>query len=189
MGPAEKMATQEVVMAKVQRNQPCPCGSGSKAKRCCYGPAQAVDVGFMPLDVTEDAISVLQATSELELRALFDELFYLPEIDLSLQVPLPGIITPAINQAISALQDGDGEQFDRVLARVVPTVDTAERRINLARAVMALRDQGRIPASLAAMAIFELDREQSILFTSAVAESIGVLAGDQRTPSGLLVAS
>jgi hypothetical protein len=183
------MATKEVVMAKVQRNQPCPCGSGSKAKRCCYGPGRVTEVGIMPLDITQDAISVLRATSEIELRALFDQLLYLPEIDLSLQVPLPGIITPEIDQAISALQDGDGEEFDRVLARVAPTVDTVDQRINLAQAVMALRDQGRISAKLAAMAIFELDREQSILFTSSVAESIGVLAGDQRTPSGLLVAS
>ena len=176
-------------MAKVQRNQPCPCGSGSKAKRCCYGPGRVTEVGIMPLDITQDAISVLRATSEIELRALFDQLLYLPEIDLSLQVPLPGIITPEIDQAISALQDGDGEEFDRVLARVVPTVDTVDQRINLAQAVMALLDQGRISAKLAAMAIFELDREQSIFFTSSVAESIGVLAGDQRTPSGLLVAS
>jgi hypothetical protein len=176
-------------MAKVQRNQLCPCGSGSKAKRCCYGPERVIDVRIMPLDLTEDAISVLRAMSVIELRALFDQLFYLPEIDLSLQVPLPRIITPAIDQAISALQDGDGEKFDRVLAKVVPSVDTLDQRINLARAVMALRDQGRISAKLAAMAVFELDREQSILFTSAVAESIGVLAGDQRTPSGLLIAS
>ena len=76
-----------------------------------------------------------------------------------------------------------------MLAKVVPSVDTLDQRINLAWAVMALRDQGRISAKLAAMAVFELDREQSILFTSAVAESVGVLAGDQRTPNGLLIAS
>jgi hypothetical protein len=183
------MAAEVGAMAKVQRNDPCPCGSGNKAKRCCYGPERTIDVRVMPLDITQDAVSVLRATSEIELRVLFDELLYLPEMDLSLQVPLPGIITPEIDQAISALQDDDGEKFDRVLATVVPTVDTVERRVNLAQAVIALRDQGRISAKLAAMAIFELDREQSILFTSAVAESIGVLAGDHRTPSGLLIAS
>ena len=176
-------------MGKVQRNQPCPCGSGSKAKRCCYGPEQIIEVRVMPLDLTEDAISVLRATSVIELRALFDQLFYLPELDLSLQVPLPGVITPEIDQAISALRDEDGERFDRALATVVPSVDTVDHRITLARATIALRDQGRISAELAAMAVFELDREQSILFTSAVAESIGVLAGEQRTPNGLLIAS
>src|ERR1700728_346282 len=141
--PAEKMATKEVVMGKVQRNQPCPCGSGSKAKRCCYGPEQIIEVRVMPLDLTEDAISVLRATSVIELRALFDQLFYLPELDLSLQVPLPGVITPEIDQAISALRDEDGERFDRALATVVPSVDTVDHRITLARATIALRDQGR----------------------------------------------
>src|SRR5664280_3622053 len=35
-----------VVMAKIRRNGPCPCGSGSKAKRCCYGTHEAV--GLLP---------------------------------------------------------------------------------------------------------------------------------------------
>jgi hypothetical protein len=176
-------------MAKVRRNGPCTCGSGKKAKRCCHGPVAYVDVRIMPLDMTEDAISVLRSISENELRAHFDELIYLPEIDLSLQVPLPGIITPDLDHAIDALQHDDGDEFDRFLDRVVPTVDTVQRRIDLVHAAIALRDQGRIPAVLAAIAVLDLDREESILFTSSVAESISVLAGDQRTPSGLLVAA
>jgi hypothetical protein len=176
-------------MAKVKRNGPCTCGSGKKAKRCCHGPITYVDVRIMPLDMTDAAISVLRSTSEVELRAHFDELIYLPEMDLSLQVPLPGIITPDLDHAIDALQDDDGDEFDRILNRVVPTVDTVQRRIDLAHAAIALRDQGRIPAVLAAIAVLDLDREESILFTSSVAESISVLAGDRRTPSGLLVAA
>ena len=100
---------------------------------------------------------------------------------------MPAIVTPDVDQAISALRDNDGEEFDRVLERVVTTFDTVDRRVALARAVVALRDDGRIPDVLAAIAIMELDREESILFKSAVAESLGVLAGDQRTPSGLLI--
>ena len=176
-------------MAKVRRNGPCPCGSGKKAKRCCHGPITYVDVRIMPLDMTDAAISVLRGTREIELRAHFDELIYLPEIDLSLQVPLPGIITPDLNHAINALRNDDGDEFDRILDRVVPTVDTVQRRIDLARAVIALRDQECIPAVLAAIAVLDLDREESMLFTSSVAESISVLAGDQRTPSGLVVAA
>jgi SEC-C motif len=176
-------------MAKVKRNGPCTCGSGKKAKRCCHGPTVYVDVRIMPLDMVQAAISLLRDTSKTELRAQFDELEYLPEIDLSLQVPLPGIITPDLDHAIKALQDDDGDEFDRILDRVVPTVDTVQRRIDLGQAAVALRDQGRIPAILAAIAVVDLDREESILFTSSVAESISVLAGDQRTPSGILVAA
>ena len=176
-------------MAKVRRNGPCPCGSAKKAKRCCHGPITYVDVRIMPLDMIDVALSVLRSTSEIELRAHFDKLIYLPEIDLSLQVPLPGIITPDLDHAIEALRDDDGDEFDRILDRVVPTVDTVQRRIDLACAAIALRDQQRIPAVLAAIAVLDLDREESILFTSSVAESISVLAGDQRTPSGLVVAA
>jgi SEC-C motif len=176
-------------MAKVQRNRPCPCGSGQKAKRCCYGPIRFADVRVMPLDMTQEAVDALRHTSEVEMRAHFDQLAYLPEIDLSLQVPLPALVTPDLAQAISALRDKDVEEFDRVLERIVPTVDTEERRIDLARAVLALRDQGRISDALAAIAVMELDRKESILFKSSVAESLGVLAGDQRTPSGLLIAT
>lgn len=176
-------------MAKVRRNGPCPCGSAKKAKRCCHGPITYVDVRIMPLDMIDVALSVLRSTSEIELRAHFDKLIYLPEIDLSLQVPLPGIITPDLDHAIDALRDDDGDEFDRILDRVVPTVDTVQRRIDLACAAIALRDQQRIPAVLAAIAVLDLDREESILFTSSVAESISVLAGDQRTPSGLVVAA
>jgi len=176
-------------MAKVQRNQPCPCGSGNKAKRCCHGPVNYVDVRIMPLDLTKRAIEDLAGTDKLEMRALFDQLLYLPELDLSLQVPLPGILTPDIDHAIDALRDDDGDTFDEVLARVVPTLDTPQRRTDLARAVITLRDDGRIPAKLAAIAILELDRPESTLLMSSVAESLSVLAGDQRTPSGILVAA
>jgi hypothetical protein len=176
-------------MAKVGRNQPCPCGSTKKAKRCCYGPVAYVDVRILPLDLTEDAISVLPGTPEIELRALFNQLAYLPELDLSLQVPLPGIRTPEIDHAVRALRNDDGEEFDRFLDQLVPVLDTPERRVDLAKAIIALRDKGRISAKLAAVAILELDREHSMLFMSSVAESIGVLAGDQRTPGGLLVAA
>jgi hypothetical protein len=176
-------------MAKVRRNGPCPCGSGRKAKRCCAGLAQVVDVGFLPSEMFEAAIAELPGTSQIDMRALFEQLLYLPEIDLSLQVPLPGILTPEMDRAIRALREDDGEEFDRALVQLVPLVDTADRRIELARAVLSLRDGGRIPRKLAAMAVLELDRQTSTFFLSSVAESLAVLAGDRRTPSGLLVAS
>lgn len=176
-------------MAKVGRNQPCPCGSKKKAKWCCHGPVRTIDVRIMPLDMTEDAFALLRHTDVAEMRRHVDRLAELPEIDLSLQVPLPGIITPTLDQAITALRQDDIDEFDRVLPQIVETVDSVDHRIALAEAVLTLRDQGRVSPILAAIAVVELDREESILFTNAVAESISVLAGDQRTPGGLLVAA
>lgn len=176
-------------MAKVRRNDPCPCGSGKKAKRCCEDPLSVVGMGILPTEMTREAISKLPGTGHLEMRALFDRLLYLPEVDFSLQVPLPGILTPEMDRAIIALRDDDGEEFDRALEQVVPTVDTPDRRIDLARTVGALGAEGRIPQKLAALAVLELDRQTSTFFISSVAESLAVLAGDKRTPSGLLVAA
>jgi len=186
------MTREEVVMAKVRRNGPCPCGSGNKAKHCCLEDRSAAaesPTRLLPLEVCRDAALDLEGVSNAEIHALFDEMIYLPEIDISLQVPLPRLFTPEIDRAISALDDDDGEAFDRELNQVVPTVDTPERRIDLVDAVITLRDQGRISSKLAAVALFDLDGETSALFISSVAESIAVLGGDQRTPTGLLVAA
>jgi hypothetical protein len=176
-------------MAKVQRNEPCPCGSGEKAKRCCYGPVRHIDVRIMPLDLYRDLICELGGTNKAEFRTLFEELMELPGLALSLQVPLPAVRTPAINRAITALHNDDTDDFDQALAQVVTAVDTVKSRLLLARAVVILRDAGRIGRKLAAVAVIELDREDSALFASSVAQSISVLAGEQRTPGGLLVAS
>ncbi len=176
-------------MAKIRRNEPCPCGSGSKAKRCCYGTQEPLHDGMLPKEVGDAAIEDLNGTDEIELRAYFDRLLDLPELDASLQVRLPVIITPDMERAINALRDDDDEAFDDALARVVDAIDSADRRLDLAKAVLRLRDQGQIKRKFAAMAVLELDRPESMTFRSSVAESLAVLAGDQRTPAGLIVAT
>lgn len=176
-------------MAKIRRNEPCPCGSGSKAKRCCEAPHAYVDVRVLPLDLCQNVVNDLPGSTQAEMRALFDQLVYLPAVDASLRVGLPGIITADMDRAINALRDDHGTAFDDALGRVVPYVDTLERRIELAQAVIALRDRGRIPAKLAAVAVLELDREESVFFLSCVAESLAALADSEPTPAGLVTAA
>jgi hypothetical protein len=175
-------------MAKIRRNEPCPCGSGSKAKRCCYGNDEPTETHCLPSEFCEGVIRDLRGVDDVELRSLYDELPYLPELDTSLQVPLR-ILTPAMDSAIRSFEDDDVEVLDEVLDTVVAEVDSLGRRIELAQAVITLRDQGRIPPDLAATAIIELDGKESNFFLSSVAESLAVLAGDRRTPTGLLVAT
>ncbi|HEX4127103.1 MAG TPA: hypothetical protein VHX67_05945 [Acidimicrobiales bacterium] len=176
-------------MAKIKRNGPCPCGSGSKAKRCCYGTQEPVHDGMLPREVADAAIDDLKETDEIELRVHFDGLLDLPELDVSLQVRLPGIITPDMDSAIDALRDDDYDDFDGALDKVLDAIDSPERRLALAEAVLGLRDQGQITRKFAAMAVLELDRPDSILFRSSVAESLAVLAGEQHTPAGLFLAT
>jgi hypothetical protein len=148
-----------------------------------------VDVGLLPQELGDHAITDLSGTDEVELRTYFDQLLHLPEIDTSLQVRLPGIITPDMERAINALRDDDDEEFDEALEHVVSAIDSADRRLELAHAVLKLRDQGQIKRKFAAIAVLELDREESMVFRSSVAESLAVLAGDQTTPAELLVAT
>ena len=102
---------------------------------------------------------------------------------------LPGIVTPDMDRAINALRDDDDDGFDDTLDKVLAVIDSPERRLALAEAVLRLRDEGQITRKFAAMAVLELDRPESMLFRSSVAESFAVLAGDQRTPAGLLLAT
>jgi hypothetical protein len=183
------MGAEEVAMAKVRRNGPCPCGSGQKAKRCCHGIESDFDNKLIAPDLCAQAFLDLAGVSQLEMRALFQQLLFLPELDLSLQVQLPPLHTPELHRAIAALQDDDPNTFDDELLHVVAGIDDADRRRALADAVIALRERGHVDKRLAALAIVELDRETSTFFISSVAESIAVLAGDQHTPSGLLVAA
>ena len=115
-------------MAKVKRNGPCPCGSGDKAKRCCSGTRESEHDGMLPKEVGDAAIADLNGTDEIELRAYFDQLLDLPELDVSLQVRLPGIITPDMERAINALRDDDDDGFDDALEKVLDVTDSPERR-------------------------------------------------------------
>ena len=134
-------------MAKIKRNGPCPCGSGSKAKRCCYGTARAGPRRDAAQRGGDAAIEDLSGTDEIELRVYFDGLVDLPELDTSLQVRLPGLITPDMERAIDALREDDYDGFDDALEKVLGAIDSPERRLALAEAVLRLRDQGQIQRS------------------------------------------
>lgn len=176
-------------MAKTQRNEPCPCGSGMKAKRCCHGPIRYVDVRIMPLSVYRDALCELGGTTKAEFRALYDQLADLPSAEPTLQVPLPSVSVPAVERAVTAIHGDDVETFDRAAAQVMAGVDTVLNRLLLARAVVVLQNAGRIPSKLAAAAVIDLDREESALFAASVAQSIATLAGERPTRDSRLAAA
>ena len=136
------MGRKEVVHGQSQRNGPCPCGSGAKAKRCCYGNESNFDNGVIDPEICAQAFGDLAGITESEMRALFDQLLFLPELDLSLQVPLPPLCTPHLEGAVAALQDDDPDTFDDELMNVVSAIDHPDRRRALADAVIALRDRG-----------------------------------------------
>jgi hypothetical protein len=180
-----------VVVAKVGRNELCPCGSSLKAKRCCLAEPE-LRTRTPRATLTRLQSAVLPALTGLgrgRFRELYDEVIYLPELDVSLHVRLPGVFTPAIENALYACSIGDEEGFDQALRAVLPTVDTVENRLRIAEAVLAVRDAGLISPELSAVAIVDLNQTESALVLSSLAQSIGVRSGDERTPTGLLIAA
>jgi hypothetical protein len=71
---------------------------------------------------------------------LFEGLWELPAVDLSLQVELPKLLSPALNRLCDAVADDDPDP--ELLDAAVGAIDTPTERARLARAVIA-RGAGR----------------------------------------------
>ncbi len=179
-------------MASRGRNQQCECGSGRKTKFCCgvrSGPSQAeLAKTFLGGLVTPAALVLVRFTRE-EIEGLHAVMIELPRLDSSLQVAVPRLVTLEVNALLDAIDD-DVDALEAAVPPVVAMVDTPVERARLARAVITLRDGGRIPAPVAATALLDLaSPELNTLITSGLVQSAAVLLGAARTPGGLLVAS
>lgn len=181
-------------MAKVGRNDPCPCGSTKKAKRCCLSQERlsaAASSRRALLELRDRYVGDLEGVSHAQFEELFHEVVHLPELDLSLQVHLP-VLSPLVERARGAIEDDgdDGDPFLEAVEDIVHELDTPGLRLELATAVIALRDAGRVDPKVAAVAMFDLTSETcSALLTNSVAESVAVDAGHSRTPAGLIIAA
>jgi hypothetical protein len=70
----------------------------------------------------------------------------------------------------------------------MPGIDTPALRARLARAVLLLRDEGRLGDAAAAIAILHLESPADGLVRAALVRSVAVAAGAAKTPGGLLIA-
>jgi hypothetical protein len=179
-------------MAKIGRNALCSCGSGVKVKRCCgvaRGPSrESLAWGFLRSSAREVAGSA-GVLSEREFARLLAELVDLPCLDLSLQVELPKLFSPALGRLCEAIAEDDELVGGSVLDEVLDELDTPVERARLARAVIALRDAGRCDRLLAAVALIDLASGSRQLLCVSVIEAVAVRAGVARTPAGVLLAA
>jgi hypothetical protein len=178
-------------VSAVGRNEPCPCGSGRKAKRCCgvsRGPSEAqLAEAFLAVEARR-AAPIMVALDEDELRDLWDDVFDLPDRDLSLLVPLPELVTPDIERLCAAISD-DPDGAEVALPPVLARYDTPVVRAELARNVIALRERRVIPSKLAAIALLDLALDSTAFLRASVIKSIAVMTGVARTPGGLVLAA
>lgn len=81
----------------------------------------------------------------------------------------------------------NGDEFEAALLPAVAKVDSVFVRVELARAVLALRESGRITEQVAAAAFLDLDSESDCLVREALVGALAVQCGTSRTPAGLLL--
>ena len=180
-------------MANVGRNQPCPCGSGVKAKRCCgvrRGPCE-VDLAraFVVEQRRASSPALREAINSMDdLIALYAAVAELSRLDLSCQLRLPEVLSPELEQLRSAIFDDDIEGMQWALPGALAQVDNPLVRADLARAVVALRDAGRIGDEVAAAALLDLDSGADCMVREALVAALAVDCGAARTPSGLVLA-
>ena len=118
---------------------------------------------------------------------LFEELWELPAVDLSLQVALPKLFSPALNRLCDAVADDDPDP--ELLEAVAGAIDTPTERARLARAVIAQAEAGAIDDQLAGAALVDLRSDSRRLLRAGVLEAVGVRVGVARTPAGVLLAA
>ena len=174
------------------RNQPCPCGSGQKTKRCCgqhRGPAADQLARAHVAALCREAILDLADLSEDALEILSEALIDLPGIDYSLLVTLPTLIGPDLQRLREAIERDDADWGWDALTNVHQQIDTPQQRARLADAVLRLRDQGRIGHRQAAYALLDLHTPSTRLIAASLLEAVAVSIGANRTPGGLHLAA
>lgn len=179
-------------LAKLGRNDRCPCGSGRKVKRCCgveRGPCEESLARAYLSHVARPAVLDLRTSSDAALASLRDELVELPAHELSLQLELPKLVSPLLQRLLDALSDDDGDAVEAPFLELLEQLDTPLERARLARAVVALRGAGALGRRLAAAALVDLASGSRLLLSASLFEAAAVRAGVARTPGGILLAA
>ena len=134
-----------------------------------------------------EAAGKLRWARDDELGELFDELWELPPVDLSLQVELPKLFSPELDRLAGAVRDGDPDP--ELLEAVAEELDTPMERARLARAAIARAEAGMIDGRMAAVALVDLGSGSRRFLRRSLLEAVAVRVGVARTPGGILLAA
>lgn len=179
-------------MPDTGRNQPCPCGSGLKTKRCCgqrRGPSEDQLARGYVAQLSRQSIGDLAGLSDRALDYLWEGLMDLPSIDLCLLVELPKLIGPDLQRLRESIEHDDPDWGWDALTAVANQIDTPQQRARLADAIVALRDQRRLNRRQAAYALLDLSSPSTRLIGASLLEAVAVSAGAAHTPAGLHIAA
>jgi hypothetical protein len=102
---------------------------------------------------------------------------------------LPRLLGPELERLRAAVDNDDENELEATLEPAVARIDTWERRCELARALILLRDSGKVEPRIAAVAMSDLNAKRSRMLESSLVEAIAVSVGAARTPASLVVAA
>ncbi len=177
-------------MAKLGRNERCPCGSGRKVKRCCgQRPASSIeDKGWVFLrSYARTFASFLRGFDESELDVLLDRMIELPVRHMSLQVRLPGIFGPELERLRAAMVCGT--DLAEVVEAAAAVVDGPLVRAGLVLAAAELSQRDELDFEMLAMVVVDLARPTSVFVPASLIAALAVTLGRCPTPAGLVVAA
>jgi hypothetical protein len=187
---SDRAARHDSAVAKIGRNEPCPCGSGRKAKRCCgieRGPSEESLARAFLSGAARQGAEWTSRLSDVEFDALLDELWELPACDLALQVELPKFFPPELERLCEAVEEDDPD-LD-LLDEVARRIDSSTERARLARALLAKAEERALDRQLAAAALVDLACDSPIYLRAALLEAVAVRVGAAATPAGLRLAA
>jgi|GEM_PF-6362063 len=151
---------------KVGRNEPCPCGSGQKAKFCCSPRDIADDAQFLAGLSERGTRELDELCEDCQTEAWFDVLD-LPDAEeacrLAISAPRPGCVV-ALQEALSR---GNPDAVADELPAALAAVDSPVARARLARGVLALEAAGRARPAVAEAALADLVGGQPSLLLMA----------------------
>jgi SEC-C motif len=179
-------------MPRPGRNDPCPCGSGRKTKRCCgqrRGPSEDELARAHVAQLARQAVPDLAGLSDRALDHLWEGLMDLPGVDYSLLVTLPKLISPDLQLLRESIEHDDPDWGWDALTAVHKQIDTPQQRARLADAIVRLRDQHRINHRQAAYALLDLNTRSTRLVAASLLEAVAVSVGVSHTPGGLQIAA
>lgn len=158
-----------VVGLKVGRNEPCPCGSGKKAKYCCAARAGVTDrddARFLA-DLSKRELKELNQRCEDCQMEVWLDVLDLPDWEEACRLIVPAPRPASVAALRDALDGGDPDAVADELPDALEAVDCPAARASIAREVLVLEGAGRVRPVVAEAAIADLAGGRPSLFLIA----------------------
>lgn len=177
-------------MGKLVHKRPCPCGTGRPARDCCGRFRRLSDAEIARSYLSRQARQardLIGPFSPQALHALQTEAATLParhDAFTDALLAAPDTVSGEVRRMARALQRRSEAGDEIAPPRLSATrADTPMARVAIAKALLALREEGVVDEHLVAAAVIELAGGPSPLAGAALVQAAGVVAGIMGRPA------